>query len=120
MTKGCTATELTTNKCVSFYLISDHDSELEIADDGTVIIKNRTTYAACEGYIYGVPAGSLSTNFRWEVRPAGGAARQIYSNVAQDATWLVVSCNRPLFANMLDLRGDTRRRYNFLYLSRTK
>ena len=89
-------------------------TEFEIGNDGTVIVSSRTSYAACEGNVYGVPQGPLFANFRWEVRPLGGSPRQIWSNSGPDGTWFTFSCNRPLYTN------DNKVRYNMLYWSRNK
>lgn len=101
-----------------WFLAAGHagrDTEFEIGNDGTVTVRSGTSYAACEGNVYGVPQGPLFTNVRWEVRPPGGSPRQIWSNSGPDGTWFAFSCNRPLSTTI-----DNNVRYNMLYWSRNK
>ncbi len=103
---------------LGWFLADSHagrDTEFEIGSDGTITVRTRTSYAACEGNVYGVPQGPLFTNVRWEVRPLGGSPRQIWSNSGPDGTWFAFSCNRPLSATI-----DNNVRYNMLYWSRNK
>lgn len=90
-------------------------TEFEIGNDGTVTVSSRTSYAGCEGNVYGVPQGPLLANVRWEVRPLGGSPRQIWSYTAPDGTWFSFSCNRPLFTNV-----ENNVRYNTMQWGRNK
>jgi tetratricopeptide (TPR) repeat protein len=67
--------------------------------DGTVKLDAYESWAECKnGIVWGnaVAASSLQ-EVRWEFRPtAGGPARQVYSRIANDGSFLEISCDRPL------------------------
>lgn len=81
--------------------------------DGTVILFHRNGMARCDvGPVVGIVEGSALSDVRWEYRPEDGPAREIYSDISNDGTYLKISCNRPL-SNF-----DPNKRYHYIFWSR--
>ncbi len=114
---GITGAEFAEGKYKLYWFQADGrvGTQFEIGTDGTITVSSRTSYAACEGNVYGVPQGPLLANVRWEVRPRGGSPRQIWSNTAPDGRWFAFSCNRPLSTNV-----ENNVRYNMMWWGRDK
>ncbi len=90
--------------------------QMEIENDGTVKLIGQVwnAQAGCyEGPVFGVPQGDSFSSIRWEIRPATGAPRQIWSRMSQDGNTLWISCTRPLSG------GDDTIHYSYACWSRT-
>ncbi len=68
------------------------------AGDGTVKLDAYESWADCRtGAVWGVALGASSLrDVRWEHRPEKGPAREVYSQISNDGTYLQISCDRPL------------------------
>lgn len=114
---GCTDAEIN-HKCLFHNFIETdnnekiHASQFAIQSDGTIIVSDRTSFAGCAGTVYGVPVGPAFKDVRWEIRPAGEPARQIFSGYVEDGSQFGFSCNRPQ-------SGDYKSRYNYVIWQRT-
>jgi tetratricopeptide (TPR) repeat protein len=65
--------------------------------DGTVKLNAYESWAGCKGIVWGVAKGASLQDVQWELRPeGGGTAQPVYARVANDGSWLEVSCDRPL------------------------
>jgi hypothetical protein len=89
-----------------------HSTQFEIQSDGTIVVSDRTAFAGCTGNVYGVPVGPAFKDVRWEIRPAGQPARQIYSTFVEDGSQFGFSCNRPQ-------SGEFNARYNYVIWQKT-
>ncbi len=90
--------------------------QMEIEKDGTVKLIGQVwnAQAGCyEGPVYGVPQGDSFSAIRWEIRPATGAPRPIWSRMSPDGNTLWISCTRPLSG------GDDTVHYSYACWSRT-
>jgi tetratricopeptide (TPR) repeat protein len=74
--------------------------QFEVQNDGTVKMSSFSSWARCNGDVFGGPPTSTADAFsdsviRWEVRPKDGPAREIYSRTARDGSFIEISCDRP-------------------------
>jgi len=72
--------------------------DFTFAGDGTVRLDAYESWAECKpGAVWGVALGAYSlSDVRWEWRVDGQPARPVYSEIASDGTYLLISCDRPL------------------------
>lgn len=99
--RGCTLKEMDGKHWRVFDDLSrpgtPHALQFEIETDGTVKLSEYTVWAGCDGDVFGIPEGPPFSpeSMRWEVRPKNGPAREIWSSINHDGSWLQISCNRP-------------------------
>jgi len=67
------------------------------------------------GDIYGIPAGSALSGIRWVVHKADGQEVQIYSALAEDASYLTLSGDRPLAPSAY----NPNTKYHYVFYRRT-
>jgi tetratricopeptide (TPR) repeat protein len=79
--------------------------------DGTVQLNAYESWAECKtGSVWGVATGASSlADVRWEHRPDSGPARQVFSQINTDGTYLQISCDRPLSGANPDVK------YHYVY-----
>jgi tetratricopeptide (TPR) repeat protein len=87
----------------------------EVNDDGTVKMDGFSSWARCNGDVFGVPYSEpMYKAIRWEVRPKDGPAREIYSRTQSDGSFVEISCDRPLSG------ADSNVAYHYVQWTRTR
>jgi tetratricopeptide (TPR) repeat protein len=77
----------------------------EFKTDGSVLL-DAENFAGCPSarVVHGVPVGGTYRDMRWELRPIGGQAREVFSEIGTDGSWIRISCDRPLSGAVTDSR----------------
>lgn len=96
MNRGCNENEANGSNWHVFYMDgAPIPLSFEFPSDGTVKLNSYSAWAGC-GDVFGIPQGPSFTDIRWEERPKDSQPRQVYVDIANDGSWLKVSCVRPL------------------------